>query len=404
MKKLPIGIQGFEKLRTDNFLYIDKTEYIYELVHNNVPYFFSRPRRFGKSLLLSAMKAYWEGKKDLFCGLSIEKLEKDNSNAWKKYPVFYFDFNGDSYTKTSIEKVLDGMLCDWEEIYGDRYRNRTLGERFQKLLELAADKIGERCVVLIDEYDKPLLDTSEDKELQNHIQEVFKGFFSVLKKADNVIQFIFITGVSKFHKVSIFSDLNQLKDISLTKQYAGLCGITDDELKSYFENEIRTLAQEQNLTVEACLSKLRQTYDGYHFYPNEAGVYNPYSLLNALADKEFGSYWFETGTPTFLIKKIREGSFDIRKLSDRTLYASEGMLKDYTGEGADAVPLLYQTGYLTIVDYDRNGHEYTLSFPNDEVKYGFIENLMPEYVPDSAAGSGNDILEEIERFFYYSDY
>lgn len=392
MKKLPIGIQGFEKLRTDGFLYIDKTEYIYELVHNNVPYFLSRPRRFGKSLLLSAMKAYWEGKKELFNGLGIERLESNNPNAWKKYPVFYFDFNGESYTKTPIEKVLDSMLCDWEEIYGDKYRSRSLGERFQKILELAFEKTGERCVVLIDEYDKPLLDTSELVESQNHIRDVFKGFFSVLKKADEVIQFIFITGVSKFHKVSIFSDLNQLKDISLTRQYAGLCGITDDELRSYFDDEIKTLAQEKGISVDDCLLRLKQTYDGYHFYPKGVGVYNPYSLLNAFTDREFGSYWFETGTPTFLVKKLKEGNFDVRKLSDKTLYASEGMLKDYTGEGEDPVPLLYQTGYLTIVDYDENGQEYTLAFPNEEVKYGFVESLMPEFIPDSAAGTGNDIF------------
>lgn len=392
LKKLPIGIQGFEKLRTDGFLYIDKTSYIYELVHNNVPYFLSRPRRFGKSLLLSAMKAYWEGKRELFRGLDIEKLEEKNPEAWQPYPVFYFDFNGDSYIKTSIETVLDGMLRDWEDIYGDQFRDRTLGDRFQKVLELAAEKTGRRCVVLIDEYDKPLLDTSEHEEIQDHIMDVFKGFFSRLKKADEVIQFIFITGVSKFHKVSIFSDLNQLKDISLTRQYAGLCGITDEELLKYFDNEIKDLAKEQSLSFDGCILKLKQTYDGYRFFPDGVGVYNPYSLLNAFSDREFGSYWFETGTPTFLIKKIKNASFDVRKLTDHTLYASEGMLKDYTGEGVDPVPLLYQTGYLTIVDYDKVGHEYTLSFPNEEVKYGFIESLMPAFVPDSSAGSGNDIF------------
>ena len=197
-RKLPIGIQGFEKLRTDHFLYVDKTEYIYQLVHNNVPYFLSRPRRFGKSLLLSAMKAYYEGKKELFTGLAIERLEEGNPDAWKPYPVFYFDFSGDNYLKTPIEKVLDSMLCDWEAIYGDQFADRTLGDRFQKLLELAKEQTGKRCAVLIDEYDSPLMDTMEQPEIHTHIKEVFKGFFSRLKKADESIQFIFITGVSKF--------------------------------------------------------------------------------------------------------------------------------------------------------------------------------------------------------------
>jgi len=390
--KLPVGIQSFEKLRTDNFLYVDKTDYVYQLVHNNVPYFLSRPRRFGKSLLLSTMKAYWEGKKELFNGLKIQSLERSNPDAFKEYPIFYFDFNGENYLGTSIESVLEGLLCDWEEKYGDQYKDRTLGDRFQKVLELAMNKTGRRCVVLIDEYDKPLLDTIDNPELQNHIKDVFKGFFSRLKKADEFIQFIFITGVSKFHKVSIFSDLNQLTDISLTKQFASICGITHDELKEYFGDEIERLAIEQGITNEICLEQLKNTYDGYHFHQNAIGVYNPYSLLNAFFANEFGSYWFETGTPTFLVKKLREMEFDVRKFTDHTLYASEGMLKDYTGDSLDPVPLLYQTGYLTIAAFDPVGKEFTLAFPNEEVKYGFAECLMPEYVSECGAGSGKDIF------------
>ena len=391
-KKLPVGIQGFEKIRTDNFLYIDKTEYIYQLVHNNVPYFLSRPRRFGKSLLLSAMKAYWEGNKELFAGLFIEKLEAANPDAWMPYPVFYIDFNGDNYQATSIETVLDGMLSDWEAVYGDQYKERTLGDRFQKVLELAVQKTGRRCVILIDEYDKPLLETLDNKELQTHVKEVLKGFFSRLKKADESIQFIFITGVSKFHKVSIFSDLNQLKDISLTKKYAALCGITDLELKEYFSRQMKELAKEQGLTDEECLVRLKQTYDGYRFHPDGTAVYNPYSLLNAFSDDEFGSYWFETGTPTFLVDKVREGRFDIRKFTNQTIFGSDAMLKDYTGDTLDLIPLLYQTGYLTIADYDKRRKRYTLCFPNEEVKYGFLESLLPSYVPRATAGNGLDIF------------
>ncbi len=391
-KKLPIGIQGFEKIRTDNFLYVDKTEYIYNLVHNNVPYFLSRPRRFGKSLLLSAMKAYWEGKKELFEGLAIERLEKDNDNSWKKHPVFYFDFNGENYSDTPIETVLDGMVSDWEAVYGQQYKDRTLGDRFQKVLELATEKTGLRSVVLIDEYDKPLLDTINDNELQNHIKEVFKGFFSRLKKADESIQFIFITGVTKFHKVSIFSDLNQLTDISLSKKFSGLCGITDAELKEYFAEDIDSLADERSLTTEGCLAQLARTYDGYRFHQDGIPVYNPYSLLNSFFNGEFGSYWFETGTPTFLFDKIRESNFDLRKVTNNAIFASEAILKDYSGDTLDLVPLLYQTGYLTISDYDERRMRYTLNFPNAEVKYGFLECLMPTFVPKATPGNGLDIF------------
>ena len=391
-RKLPVGIQGFEKIRTDNFFYVDKTEYVYRLVHNNVPYFLSRPRRFGKSLLLSTFRAYWEGKEELFEGLKIAELERKNKDAWKTYPVFYFDFNGDNYHDTSIETVLDGMLSDWEMVYGNQYKDRTLGDRFQKLLEMAAQKTGLRSVVLIDEYDKPLLDTIDDQELHSHIKEVFKGFFSRLKKADESIQFIFITGVSKFHKVSIFSDLNQLTDISLDRDYAGLCGITEEELRNNFGYEIGRLSEQQQISEDECLKRLKSRYDGYRFHQDGEGVYNPYSILKAFFSKEFGSFWFETGTPTFLLKKVKENQFDLRKFTDNTIFASDAILKDYTGDTLDLVPLLYQTGYLTISDYDSRRNRYTLRFPNDEVKYGFLESLLPSYVSKATPGNGLDIF------------
>lgn len=392
-RKLPLGIQGFQKLREENFLYVDKTEYIFHLVHDNVPFFLSRPRRFGKSLLLNTLKAYWEGKKDLFSGLAIEKLEEGNADAWKAHPIFYFDFNGVNYQeKGSLERALEFQLQRWEEEFESVNDHNTPGERFQKLLITAREKTGLRCVILVDEYDKPLLDVVEKPELQEHNKEVFKGFFSTLKSYDEYIQFIFITGVSKFHKVSIFSDLNQLTDISLSKQYAGLCGITDTEIKQYFEKEIADLAGEQELLREECLTELKKTYDGYRFHPDGVRVYNPYSLLNAFFDREFGSYWFATGTPTFLIKKLRENSFDIRKFTDYTIYASESVLKDYTGDMLEPISLLYQTGYLTIADYEKQRKRYTLCFPNEEVKYGFLESLMPSYVPKAVAGTGLDIF------------
>lgn len=400
-KKLPLGIQGFEKLRTDNFLYVDKTKYIYQLVHNNVPYFLSRPRRFGKSLLLSALKAYWEGKRELFSGLEIESMEEQNPDAWKSYPVFYFDFNGANYQQQgTLEEALNSQLKRWEKQYGRDEESGSLSERFQNLLIRARIQTGLRCVILVDEYDKPLLDVVENPKIQDHNKAVIKGFFSTLKSCDEYIHFIFITGVSKFHKVSIFSDLNQLRDISLSEEYSGLCGITEEEIRENFADEVAALAEKQGLTAEACMKVLEKQYDGYHFHPNGEAVYNPYSLLGAFLDKEFGSYWFETGTPSYLVKRLKESRFDIRSFTDQTLYANEATLKDYTGDKLDLVPLLYQTGYLTITDHDNRRKRYTLGFPNEEVKYGFLESLMPSFVPASTAGNRLDIFtldEYIEK-------
>ena len=390
---LPIGIQSFEKLRENHCVYVDKTEYVYRLVHDIAPFFLSRPRRFGKSLLLSTLKAYWEGKKELFRGLAIEKLEETNPDAWKKYPVFYFDFNSDNYHAVhSLENVLDAHLSEWEFEYSISDKSKSYTQRFRRLLKTARSQTGLRCVVLVDEYDKPLLDLMENSELQEHNKAVFKGFFSILKNCDEYLQFVFITGVTKFHKVSIFSDLNQLNDISLNKLYSGICGITEKELKQYFAIEIKSLAEEQNISENECLKQLKFSYDGYHFHPDGAGIYNPYSLLKSFYDKEFGAYWFETGTPTFLVRQLRAIKFNPHRFTDKTLYASASMLKDYSAENPDPIPLLYQTGYLTIADYDSVGREYTLTFPNDEVKYGFLENLMPEYVSDCGSGSGIDIF------------
>lgn len=391
--KLPVGIQGFEKLRTDNFVYVDKTKYVYELAHNNVPYFLSRPRRFGKSLLVSTLKAYWEGKRELFKGLEIEKLEESNQEAWKKYPVFYFDFNGTSYSeKGALEKKLSFLLTEWEREYQLESADNALSERFQLVIKKAYNLTGLRCVILVDEYDKPLLDVVDDPGLMEHNKDVFKGFFSTLKSYDEYIQFIFITGVSKFHKVSIFSDLNQLTDISLNEKYASLCGITKEELINTLSDEIRKLSDKQGLSIEDCLKQLKRRYDGYRFHQSGEGVYNPYSLLMAFFSGEFGDYWFETGTPTFLVSRIRESSFDLRKFTNGTIYASEAILKDYTGDSLDLIPLLYQSGYLTIKEYDAVRRKYTLGFPNEEVKYGFLESLMPSYVPKATAGNGLDIF------------
>jgi len=391
-RTLPMSVQDFEKLREANCVYVDKTEYIYTLVHDVAQFFLSRPRRFGKSLLLSTMKSYWEGKKELFSGLAIEKLEAENKDAWQPHPVFYFDFNGENYHQIFVEKVLISHLKRWEKHYEITDDSETLGERFQNLLMKVSEKTGRRCVVLVDEYDKPLLDLVDDPERQEHNKAVFKGFFSNLKNCDAYLRFVFITGVTKFHKVSIFSDLNQLRDISLNEDFSGICGITDGELRKYFTPEISAMGKKRKISEEECLQKLKIQYDGYRFHQDGVNVYNPYSLINAFCNREFGSYWFETGTPTFLLKRLKEMNFEPHRFTDRTLYANASMLKDYSAENPDPIPLLYQTGYLTITDFDEDDQEYTLAFPNQEVKYGFLENLMPEYVEDCGSGSGIDIF------------
>ena len=391
-RKLPIGIQSFEKLISQNFLYVDKTAYIHMLVHSSTSYFLSRPRRFGKSLLLSTLKAYWEGRKDLFAGLAIETLEKDNPDAWQAHPVFYFDFNGQNYLNTSLEDILNEKLNDWDILYKTDTSGKTLSGRFQTLLKTAKAQTGKNCVVLVDEYDKPLLEVMENPDLEACNKAVFKGCFSMLKSCDESLQFVMITGVTKFSKVSIFSDLNQLEDISLDEDYAGICGITEKELLDRFSPETARMAAEQKLSEDDLLSRLKQIYDGYQFSSAETGVYNPYSLLNALKKRRFGYYWFETGTPTFLVKKLKEMAFDIRRFTDRTLYATERTLSDYRGDNPDLTPLLYQTGYLTIKDFDFQKNYFVLGFPNEEVTYGFLECLAQEYIPSPGTGTGKDIL------------
>lgn len=392
-RKLPIGVQSFEKLRSDGYLYVDKTKYIYGLVHSSSQYFLSRPRRFGKSLFLSTLRAYWEGKKELFEGLDIISLEADNPEAWKPYPVFYFDFNGENYhSETALDNVLNAHLQDWEKIYGSEDNKSSLSGRFQALLKAAVAKTGRRCVVLVDEYDKSLLETLYDPEIAEHNKAVFKGFFGTLKSYDEYLQFVFITGVTKFSKVSIFSDLNQLDDISMHLKYASICGITEREMLANFRPEILAMAETRQLTEEECLGQLRQTYDGYHFHPNTEGVYNPFSLLNALDEREFRYYWFATGTPTFLAEKIRQSRFEVQKFTDGMLYTNERALSDYRADNPNLVPLLYQTGYLTIVGYDAPRQRFTMGFPNEEVKYGFLESLLPEYTPEAAYNTGKDIF------------
>ena len=372
-RKLPIGVQDFATIRSDGYLYVDKTDLIYNLANEGKTYFLSRPRRFGKSLLISTMHAYFAGKHELFEGLKIAALEQD----WIRYPVIHLDFTGKDYTKeNALEEKLDQILCMYEAVYGkENAEGRAVDSRFASLIRNAAEKTGERVVILVDEYDKSLLET--EGELNDKNRALFKGFFGNLKGMDGYIKFAFFTGVTKFSKVSIFSDLNQLRDISLSEKYASICGITQAELEANFSPEIDALAARQKLTREVCLAELEKMYDGYKFHGDGERVYNPFSVMNAFSDLEFNSYWFRTGTPTILIKKLEEANFDVRKLSLDNVRISATEMSDYRPDSTNPVPLFYQTGYLTIKGYDAEYRKYLLGYPNEEVKYAFLESLVP---------------------------
>ena len=391
IRRLPVGVQSFEDLREGGFVYVDKTKYIYELARRSKQYFLSRPRRFGKSLFLSTLKAYWEGKRELFEGLEIAELEKDSVMPFEPHPVFYFDFNGQNYQDRALEDVLDGMLSEWEELY-DCEKNGSLSDRFKKLMRSAREQTGKKCVVLVDEYDKTLLEALENDPLEEHNKAVFKGFFGILKSYDEYLRFAFITGVTKFSKVSIFSDLNQLQDISMFEEYSGICGMTEAEICDNFQPELQSVAAKHQISEEKFLQELGRMYDGYHFFPGSPGIYNPFSVLNALSKKELSNFWFSTGTPTFLVRRLKNMHFDVRQFAGQEIYAEEYVLTDYRADNPDLVPLLYQTGYLTITGYDREEQLYILGFPNEEVKYGFLKSLFTEYVPTAVTGSGKDVV------------
>lgn len=396
-RKLPIGIQSFENLRKNDYLYVDKTEFVFRLVETGKVYFLSRPRRFGKSLFLSTLKAFFEGKKELFSGLKIVELEKDNPNAWKKYPVIYLNFAQNNFSeKGNLEDCINRFLEKYENeykitlSYQDKLNPTHFPGRFIDIVQIAHQKTSSPVVVLIDEYDKALLDTQNNNELTEYNRNVLKGLYITLKSLDDDLKFVFITGVTKFSKVSIFSDLNQLNDISMTRNYASICGITEQEMLCNFEPEIEEMAKILKLSKQECIQNLKKMYDGYHFFENSKGVYNPFSLINALDKQNFDSYWFSTGTPTFLIKKLSEST---RNYMDFTngVEASEQDLKDYRNDNPNPIPLFYQTGYLTIKDYDKEFFVYTLKYPNDEVKVGFLKSLIPSLLPVETE-SGLDIV------------
>lgn len=405
-RRLSTTTQSFEKLRTNGCIYVDKTRYINELMNLGDQFFLSRPRRFGKSLFISTLEAFFLGKKDLFRGLDIEKTENaKGEEAWTEFPVVSFYLSGGEFSsRNGLRDRLNATLNECIKKYNltGNYsvEGETLAVRFYNLISNLYHKMGKRqVVVLVDEYDNPLL-KADSIEMETANRQLYKEFFGVLKDQDQYLKFVFFTGVTKFSQVSIFSDLNQLKDISLLDQFSGICGFTEEEMTSTYGPEIHELALAQGMSDQECLAELRKMYDGYHFSKNADGVYNPYSLINAFADKDFNNYWFESATPGFLIKKLQESSFTPEDFADG-VEATVDEIRDYRTDNSNPVPLFYQSGYLTIDRYNRRFRSLELKFPNVEVKYGFLNSLIP-YVfgrrdDDKPSFSARTMVSSLEK-------
>lgn len=367
--KYPIGIQDFEKLRTNGYSYVDKSRFVYKLATEGEYYFLSRPRRFGKSLFLSTLEAYFQGKKELFEGLAIYDLETE----WKKYPIFHIDLNTANFReKDSLYTVLNDYLTNWEDKYGARESEATLALRFKGVIARAAEKEGCGVVILIDEYDKPILQTLRDPELQAEHRAQLKAFYSVLKTQDRYIKFAFLTGVTKFGKVSVFSDLNNLTDISMDHRYISICGMTEKELLTNFKEGINELASANEDNETETIDKLRMRYSGYHFEENSEEIYNPFSVLNTLANSRYDDYWFKANTHTFLIDILKKHDYCITDLNKAQVKAN--MMNNVD---SNPIPVIYQSGYLTIKSYNERFKNYQLGIPNKEVEEGILNTLLP---------------------------
>ena len=398
--KYPIGIQSFDRIREDGYVYVDKTALIYELVSKGTIYFLSRPRRFGKSLLISTLENYFLGRKELFRGLAIDSLEKE----WKEYPVFHLDFNGGNYDKDGeLENRILGSLETWENQWGKDPINKELGARIAHVLKQAHEKSGRRAVVLVDEYDKPLLDVMDtdytgllngkETKLEDIHRGILKGLYSVFKLADKHLQFVLLTGVTKFSQVSVFSGFNQHNDISYDPRYDALCGISKDELLSVFKEQIKELGEVNGMTEEETIAKLKRKYDGYHFSDGMIDVFNPFSILNCLDSKDFQNYWFATGTPTYLMRLLANNHENINELAGKEYSAAEFV--DYKATRQKPLPMLYQSGYLTIKGYDPTFDVYRLDFPNEEVRSGMVALLASDYFSDE--NYSNSWLVDVTR-------
>jgi hypothetical protein len=388
LRRMPIGIQTFPDIVTENYAYVDKTALVHKLANDVRHNFLSRPRRFGKSLLVSTLKAYFQGKADLFKGLALEELEPSVENGgWTKHEVIHFDFSGENFRNKGLDKlhaIIDDTLHVVEKKYQiEKTTDIAYGVRFSRDITTVAEKTGVPVVILFDEYDKPLLDQLGVKDGgREDLRAELTGFFSVLKRADAYIRFSLLTGITKFAKLTLFSGANQLKDISLSAKYSAICGITQDELESNFPNEIQALGEANGLDYPQTLDKLRDEYDGYDFTGDGIKVYNPFSTINVLADLKFSDYWFESGTPTFLLKEIQRNNFDLLKFEDEIL-SSAPDIENYRPQAPNIIPLMFQSGYLTIKGIESDTGEYVLGFPNNEVRFGLLSRLMEYQTPAS---------------------
>ena len=407
---MPIGAQSFEVLRSNQCVYVDKTRYVYQLISQSRVYFLSRPRRFGKSLLLSTLDAYFSGKQELFKGLYLEQAElefaaREKREAWQQYPVLYLDLNAERYAQPhDLENALNTHLVRWEQRYGKEASEATFSSRFMGVIRRAYEQTERQVVVLIDEYDKPLLDTLDKSELNGTYRDILRAFFSVIKSSDRYLRFAFLTGVTRFSKVSVFSGLNNLRDISLLSDFAGICGITEQELEANFAPEIETLGNELGETRDATLAILKKRYDGYLFARKGENVYNPFSLLNVFASRELSDYWYATGTPTFLVEYLKAAHYNIPDL-EGNVRLDESDLEANRTDSRNPLPILFQAGYLTIKEYQAMFNAYRLGFPNDEVRYGFMKNLLDGFAPTlygagvAASDFARDMLEgKVDEF------
>ena len=381
-KLYPIGMQTFSEIREEDFLYVDKTEYIYRMTHTSGKYFFlARPRRFGKSLLVSTMQSYFEGKKELFKGLAVDKLEKE----WTEYPVLHFDMSGGKHMEPEqLELYLGYILKDQEKKWGISEPRIGANNRLIDLINTAYEKSGKQVVVLIDEYDAPMLDVAHEKEQLDVLRNIMRNFYSPLKYSEAKLRFVFLTGITKFSQLSIFSELNNITNVSMHQEYAGICGITKEELLDKFDEDIDVLAGRLGLTHEQALSKLKENYDGYHFTWPSSDVFNPYSLLNCLAEGQMNSYWFGSGTPTYLLNMMRKYDFTPIDLGEQ-MDASKDDFDAATETMTTIMPLLYQSGYITIKNYDQETELYTLALPNKEVRIGLYRSMLPHYLAAKSA-------------------
>lgn len=373
--KFPIGIQSFESLRSEGYVYVDKTALVKKLVSEGKSYFLGRPRRFGKSLLMSTIEAYFKGKKHLFEGLAMMELETE----WKEHPVLHLDLNAKPYTKLQdLYDLLDDQLTYFERQYDSVATDKSPEGRFRQLIRSAKQKTGRGVVVLVDEYDKPILQAIGNEALQDEFRNALKAFYGVLKSADADLRFTLLTGVTKFGKVSVFSDLNNLKDISTSPHFHNICGISESELHGFFDEQIGDLAIQNGQTKEEAYKELKCRYDGYHFCENSEGLYNPFSLLWTLSENKYGNYWFSTGTPTYLVELLKKSDFHLEEFSN--LEVSQDELDSIHQADINPIPVLFQSGYLTIKDVNKEFDLYRLDFPNEEVREGFVKFLLPYYV------------------------